>query len=129
MDYLSRLLNHLGKRQAIKGSQINNSCSITHLLFADDILIFVEDDGASIKNLQIALRLFELASGLKINLSKSTISPINTSEDRAFGIASMLGFTQQFLPINYIEVPLGGKPNSRVFWSQISENIHRKLNS
>ncbi|KAA0040720.1 Retrovirus-related Pol polyprotein from transposon TNT 1-94 [Cucumis melo var. makuwa] len=112
MDYLSRLLNHLGKRQAIKGSQINNSCSITHLLFADDILIFVEDDGASIKNLQIALRLFELASGLKINLSKSTISPINTSEDRAFGIASMLGFTQQFLPINYIEVPLGEtKPN------------------
>ncbi|KAA0047998.1 LINE-1 retrotransposable element ORF2 protein [Cucumis melo var. makuwa] len=72
MDYLSRLLNHLKKRQAIKGAKINNSCSITHLLFVDDILIFVEDDDVSIKNLQTAPMLFELAFGLKINLLKST---------------------------------------------------------
>ncbi|KAA0048676.1 LINE-1 retrotransposable element ORF2 protein [Cucumis melo var. makuwa] len=129
MDYLSRLLNHLEKRQAIKGAKINNSYSITHLLFADDILIFVEDDDVSIKNLQTVLMLFELASRLKINLLKSTISLVNISNDRASKVASILGFTQQFLPINYLGVPLGGKPISKVFWSQIIENIHKKLSS
>ena len=96
MDYLSRLLLHLKKRNAIKGALLNNICSICHLLFADDILIFVEDDDVYIKNLQNALSLFKLASGLKINLSKSIISPVNVSVERAARVANLFGFTHQF---------------------------------
>lgn len=87
MDYLSRLLHHLENRGAIQGVLLNNSCSISHLLFADDILIFIEDNGVYLKNLQNALSLFEFASGLKINLAKSTISPINVPSASASRVA------------------------------------------
>lgn len=78
MDYLSRLLNYL-KRKVITGVVINENCSFHHLLFADDILVFVKDDDACSKNLQMALSLFELAFGLKINVAKSIISPVNVA--------------------------------------------------
>ncbi|KAA0056839.1 LINE-1 retrotransposable element ORF2 protein [Cucumis melo var. makuwa] len=128
MDYLSRLLSHLESKGAIKGVSFNNYCNISHLLFADDVLIFVEDNERYLNNLQMALTLFEKASGLTFNNSKSTISPINISAGRTDQIASFFGFQTKFLPVNYLGVPLGGNPRSRSFWSQTIECIHKKLN-
>ncbi|KAA0035248.1 LINE-1 retrotransposable element ORF2 protein [Cucumis melo var. makuwa] len=128
MDYLSRLLSHLETKGAIKGVSFNNCCNISHLLFADDVLIFVEDNEKYLSNLQMALSLFEKASGLTFNHSKSTISPINISADRTDQIARFFGFQTKFLPFNYLGVPLGGNPRSRSFWGQTIECIHKKLN-
>lgn len=89
---------------------------------------FVEDEDIYINNLKNALTLFELASSLKINISKSTISLINISANRATRVANMMGISQQFLPVNYLGVPLGGKPNSKLFWNQITDKIHKRLN-
>ena len=47
MDYFSRLLAHLQKRQAIKGVSLNSECCLTHILFADDFLLFIEDDDST----------------------------------------------------------------------------------
>ena len=75
-------------------------CIIIYL-YVDDILIFVEGNDTYMKNLHNALSLFEIASGLKINLTKSTISPINVPTDRAFGVANLWGFTNHFLLVHY----------------------------
>ncbi|KAA0056910.1 LINE-1 retrotransposable element ORF2 protein [Cucumis melo var. makuwa] len=61
-----------GRINVIKGVSFNNECSLSHILFADDILLFVEDKDCYIKNLQMTLSLFEKASGLKINLAKQS---------------------------------------------------------
>lgn len=68
MNYISILLNHLEKRKVISGIILNETCSFNHLLFANDILVFIEDDDTSLTNLQMALRLFESAFGLKLML-------------------------------------------------------------
>ncbi|TYK21642.1 LINE-1 retrotransposable element ORF2 protein [Cucumis melo var. makuwa] len=86
MDYISRLLNSVGEK--IKGMKMEGNINLTHLLFADDILLFVEDDEHSIQNLKNIINLFQLASGLSINLNKSTISPINVGAARTEQIAS-----------------------------------------
>ena len=83
MNYFSRLLKHLEKRQMIKVISFNSECNLTHILFVDDILLFIEDDNFYINNLQMALELFKKASDLNINLAKSTISPINVSTSKA----------------------------------------------
>lgn len=84
MDYLSMLLNHLEERNAITCVVLSENCSFNHhLLFANDILSFVRDDDDSLKNLQMALGLFERGSGLKFNEEKSTISSFNIAPDRA----------------------------------------------
>lgn len=60
MDYLSFILNHLGNSNKIKGVLIKD-VNLTYLLFANDILLFIEDDDDNIKNLQNAIHLFEVA--------------------------------------------------------------------
>lgn len=80
MDYLSRLLNHLEKRGAIKGVSFDNSYSLNHFLLVDDILVFIEDDDIYLRNLQTALSLLKLALGHKIDCTyKSIIGLINVS--------------------------------------------------
>lgn len=88
MDYFSRLLIHLQQKGSIKGVSFNKDCNLTYLLFADDILIFVEDNDEYILNLKNAIFLFEVASGLNINLSKSTISPVNIDSCRSKAVAN-----------------------------------------
>ena len=47
------------------------------MMIVISLLLFVEDNDEYISNLKNAIFLFEAASGLSINLIKSTISPIN----------------------------------------------------
>ena len=76
--WLIYLLKHLEKQNKIKGV-IMKDINLTHLLFTDDILLFVQDDDESIRNLQFTIHLFESATGLNINLAKTSISPINVA--------------------------------------------------
>lgn len=55
MDYLSKLFQKL-----------------THLLFANDILIFAEDNDEGLENIQNIIKTFEVATGFNINMKKST---------------------------------------------------------
>ncbi|KAA0066380.1 LINE-1 retrotransposable element ORF2 protein [Cucumis melo var. makuwa] len=112
----------------MKGVSLSDNCNTSHHLFADVILIFVENNDKYLNNLQIALSLFERASRLKFNHSKSTISPINMSADRTDQVARKFGFLPKFLLVNYLGVPLGGNLNSKSFWGQTIESIHKKLN-
>ncbi|KAL4033168.1 hypothetical protein IC575_006254 [Cucumis melo] len=129
MDYLTRLLTHLKVSGAIKGVSLNNNCNISHILFADDILLFVEDNDCFLNNLRMTLSLFEKASGLKINLSKSALVPVNVSLNRAKECASSWGISCHSLPLTYLGVPLGGNPKSSLFWRNIEDKIQKKLNN
>lgn len=76
MDYLRRLITKLEQKSLIKGVTSNDNYSLTHLLFANDIILFVEDSDEQLESLFNSLRSFELP-GLNINLSKSIIFGIN----------------------------------------------------
>ncbi|TYK29463.1 LINE-1 retrotransposable element ORF2 protein [Cucumis melo var. makuwa] len=127
MDYISRMLDSMGEN--IKGVRMKDNLNLTHLLFADDILLFVEDDEPSLQNLKNIINLFQLASGLNINLNKSTISPINIDAARTDQIASQWRISTKFFPINFLGVPLGGKPITKAFWKNIDGKINKKLAS
>ncbi|KAL0534746.1 hypothetical protein IC582_029046 [Cucumis melo] len=126
MDYLSRLLSHLESSGAIKGVSLNSNCNISHILFAYDILLFIEDNDCFLNNLRMALSLFERASGLKINLLKSALVPVNVSLNRAKECASFWGISCHSLPLSYLGVPLGGNPKSNLFWRNVEDKIQKK---
>ncbi|TYK00226.1 LINE-1 retrotransposable element ORF2 protein [Cucumis melo var. makuwa] len=127
MDYLSRLLTKLQKNGVIKGVVFDKNCELNYLLFVDDILVFIEDDNRAIKSLQNAIFLFEAASGLTINRSKSSISPVNIPTTRSAEVANLWNFPTKLLPKEYLLVPLGGKPNTKGFWTNIMDKIQKKL--
>ena len=58
------------------GSTASPSVMVSHLLFADDALIFYDAEPSQIANLRAILARFEEVSRLRINLGKSELVPI-----------------------------------------------------
>ncbi|XP_019253989.1 PREDICTED: uncharacterized protein LOC109232696 [Nicotiana attenuata] len=73
MEYLSRSLNGLRKEKEFKYHPRCAKHGITHLSFADDLLLFARGDMTSITQLQHCLNHFYAASSLKANHEKSSI--------------------------------------------------------
>lgn len=75
MDYL-RLLTNLEQKGKMKGVNFEGSFNLSHILFADDIVLFSEDNDEDISNLRYIIQTFEFASGLNFNLNKNLLSPL-----------------------------------------------------
>lgn len=74
MDYLSRVLEESYKKGITEGFSTKNSrFHVSHLLFADDILLFSSPSESKMKNLNLLLKGFDVAIGLNINLHKSSL--------------------------------------------------------
>lgn len=72
MEVFSRLLCHLETVKKIPGIKLTpKSPPISHLFFADDLLLFTKADLGSCKNLLDAISLFSDSSGQVINFTKS----------------------------------------------------------
>ncbi|XP_075096386.1 putative mitochondrial protein AtMg01250 [Nicotiana tabacum] len=67
IEYLSRCLNGLKKKCIFKYRPKCSKIGITHLSFADDLLLFARGDMSSVTQLQQCLNQFYEASGLKAN--------------------------------------------------------------
>jgi hypothetical protein len=81
---------------------------VSHLLFADDTLIFCDSNVEQFRDLRCLLLCFEAVSGLKINLSKFEMVPVGDIGD-VEELASILGCGVASLPIKYLGLPLGAK--------------------
>ena len=79
---------------------------ISHLLFADDTLVFCEESLDQITYLSWLLMWLEVCSGLKINLEKSELIPVGRVHDIE-GLTLELGCKVGGLPSFYLGMPLG----------------------
>ena len=79
---------------------------VTHLLFADDTLVFCKDSREQLVYLNWILMWFEALSGLKINLSKSALLLVGSVENPK-GLALEVGCNVGSLPTTYLGLPLG----------------------
>ena len=89
MEALSRMLSagiNDGLLEAFKAGNV----TISHLLFADDTLIFCKDGPNQLAYLRGIFFLFEAASGLKVNLAKSVLIPVGNVQQVNY-LASILG--------------------------------------
>ncbi|KAJ9535522.1 hypothetical protein OSB04_un001343 [Centaurea solstitialis] len=79
---------------------------LTHLSFADDLLMFCYGDSASVKVLKDALMEFGGVSGLKPSMEKSTCFLGNVVGINRKEILEVLPFKLGTLPVRYLGVPL-----------------------
>ena len=100
--------------------------AVSHLLFADDTLIFCEADLEQILILRMILIWFEAVSGLKINLSKSELVLVGVVHNIDL-LLNVLGCKQGTLPMRYLGLPLGAKFKDKTIWNPILEKMERRL--
>jgi len=74
MEGLSRLISFAKRSGCISGLKIMEHFYLTHLLFVDDILIFINGSVWDTTSLNEILHLFCSAIGMEINRGKSSIS-------------------------------------------------------
>ena len=130
MEVLSCLLNRAVEGNYFAGSRIavgrGEDLVISHLLYADDTLIFCQANMEQLKYLSWILMWFEALSGLKINLNKSEIIPIGTV-DNVEVLASELACKVRSLPTSYLGLPLGAKHKALGVWDLIEERYRKRL--
>ncbi|WOL07855.1 hypothetical protein Cni_G16604 [Canna indica] len=80
--------------------------SITHIFFADDLLIFSKADEDSIRSLWLLLRCFELCSELKINALKTKVIYINGDNAKAALAVDIFECSIGAFPLSYLGLPL-----------------------
>lgn len=106
MDILSKKLDQAALDNKFG---LHPSCSdplVTHLSFADDLLIFFDGSENSIGAILEILNEFHEVSGLGLNLRKTCLFLDGGSSSLSFQIAQRFGLAQDSLPVKYLGLPL-----------------------
>ncbi|XP_057426328.1 uncharacterized protein LOC130719736 [Lotus japonicus] len=126
---LSCLLNQVLGEELFSGVRIGPELAINHLQFADDTLLFCENNQEQLDILCNIVVSFLFASGLKINLSKSLIIGCNVPKETTRRLVSTYGWSIGKLPILYLGAPLGGNPRRTSFWGGMLDKLRNKARS
>ena len=108
------------------GGREGDGLTVSHLLYADDTILFCKPKQDQMAYLSWLLMWFEAISGLKINLAKSEIIPMGGVVDMEV-LANELGCKIEALPSSYLGLSLGAQRNSMAVWDVIEERFRRKL--
>ncbi|RVW70583.1 putative ribonuclease H protein [Vitis vinifera] len=130
MEVLSALLRRAAVGGFVSGCRFwgrgRMELNISHLLFADDTIIFCEARKENMTFLSWILAWFEAASGLRINLAKSELIPVGEVEEIE-EMAVELGCRVGSLPNAYLGLPLGVPHKASSMWDGVEEKMRRRL--
>ncbi|KAL0421132.1 UNVERIFIED_CONTAM: hypothetical protein Slati_3136100 [Sesamum latifolium] len=102
---------------------------VSHLLFADDTLVFCQATTEAFNCVYHIFNKFKCASGLKINLQKSAVVFSKNVENASqIALASILGISVDVKHEKYLGLPTINGRSKREVFNGIKERIWKKLN-
>ena len=124
-EVLSRGLNNLTMQSRFLGFKVPYRCpTITHLAFADDVLIFANGSSSSLKAIMQVLQAYQRCSGQLINVQKSCylVHPSMPPARRRV-IERITGFAWQSFPIRYLGFPLYSGRCKSSYFGEVCQSI------
>jgi hypothetical protein len=114
MEALSCMISAVVSGGLLEGFKVGEAY-FSHILFADDTLIFCSAHSSQLCHLWSLFLLFEAVSGFKVNLAKSNLIPAG-NVDQVERLADILGYGIASLPRKYLGLPLGASYKSTHFF-------------
>lgn len=126
MSVLSKLIDEAADKRLIGYHPRCKNISLTHLCFVDDLMVFADGSKRSLEGILSVFDGFEKASGLKINLEKSTLymAGMNQNED-----ITTFSFDRGQLPVRYLGLPLLTKRMTVSDFLLLIEKIRKRISS
>ncbi|ANM65692.1 RNA-directed DNA polymerase (reverse transcriptase)-related family protein [Arabidopsis thaliana] len=100
---------------------------ITHLCFADDLLVFTDGKKSSIEGILQIFGKFADFSGLQISLEKSTIYMAGVKDNDKADILHSFPFASGALPVRYLGLPLLTKKMTTSDYGPLVEKIRVRI--
>jgi hypothetical protein len=95
--------------------------------YADDTLVILKADAMQLLRVKAILNSYAQSTGLKVNYSKSSMMPINLSDERLEHFANTMQCKKGSLPFTYLGLPLCiSAPNLEHFLPIVSR-VERRL--
>ncbi|XP_071912409.1 uncharacterized protein [Coffea arabica] len=128
-EVLSRHLNSLSGRQGFIPFRVPMGCPIiTHLAYANDIIIFSSGMKKSLQLVMQVLENYTSISGQKVNHQKSGfLSHASLSDLRKRIIAQVTGFCFQSFPVTYLGCPLYSGRWRKSYFSAICTSVASRV--
>ncbi|CAN1153332.1 LINE-1 retrotransposable element ORF2 protein [Linum perenne] len=106
MEILSGMFDKAVQQGAFQLHPQCKGTSLTHLSFADDLLVFTKGNTEAIDVVKRVLQDFKEISGLQFNSEKSRIYIAGVQLDEVDVITASSGFSRGDIPFRYLGVPL-----------------------
>ncbi|CAN0887943.1 Putative ribonuclease H protein At1g65750 [Linum grandiflorum] len=129
MDILTVIIGVLKESNDIEGFYMNEETRIgevTHLMYADDTILFCEASRSQVRGVLAALIVFQSITGLKVNLNKCSIATVG-QVDNPQGLADILGCSVENFPCSYLGLPLGSRAVSWTLWEPVVHRVRNRL--
>ncbi|KAL2933222.1 LINE-1 retrotransposable element ORF2 protein [Bienertia sinuspersici] len=109
MEYLSKSLNKVTEEQGFQFHPRCRAAKLTHLCFADDLILCCKGEQVSIDKMLKGFNHFSQASGLQANRNKTEVYTVGMKEQEVQNILKASGFKRGSLPFKYLGVPICSK--------------------
>ena len=129
MEVFSGILHTQSRSPGFKFYWRCKPTSLTHLFFADDVLLFVEANVHAANLLKDGITLFSSWSGLIPNQNKSEIFISGGTTELHDRIRGIFGFNEGKLPFRYLGVPVTSSRLSKTDCSSLIDSITARAKS
>ncbi|GJY20523.1 RNA-directed DNA polymerase, eukaryota [Tanacetum coccineum] len=106
-----------------------NRVPISHLFYADDAMFIGKWSRSNVNVLMMMLHCFFLASGLKVNVHKSSIYGVGVRSADVQHMAENFGCISNNLPFTYLGVKVGANMMRLNSWSDVVKKVSNKLSN
>lgn len=128
MEALNVALKEAIHAGIFEGIQLpNGGPMISNLFYADDAIFVGNWSKRNALNLMRILRCFYIASGLKINLSKTSLFGIGVHQQEVIEMANVLNCSSGDLPFNFLGLPVGKSMNRKASWQSMVDKFQSRL--
>ena len=129
MEVLSKLLDKAESDGQFVLHPMCSSPKLTHLLFADDLLVFYDGSSDSTAGIKAIMNLFKDWSGLDTNEAKSEIFHGGYTVNQATALCALSGYRRGEFSTRYLGLPLSPKKISAATLQTFIDRITTKLHS